>query len=207
MRSVDLSQWPRREVFEFFSGMNNPFYTVTFPVDVTNLYRRVKEENLSFYYALVYLCTEAVNQVEAFRYSLDEAGLPVLLDSRSPSFTDLHPGSELFHIVTMPCEGSLEDFCRLAKKTSQEQQCFIRMEDETPDLIFFSCLPWMDVTGLTHEHDHCKDDAVPRISWGQYVDTNGQKQLHMTLEVNHRFIDGYHLGQFYQALTQSIEQL
>ena len=29
----------------------------------------------------------------------------------------------------------------------------------------------------------------------------------MSLEVSHRFVDGYHLGQFYQKLQQSIDAL
>lgn len=44
---------------------------VTFKQDVTNLYRYAKEKGISFYYALVYLCTEAVNSVEAFSYTVE----------------------------------------------------------------------------------------------------------------------------------------
>ena len=31
--------------------------------------------------------------------------------------------------------------------------------------------------------------------------------LGMSLEVSHRFIDGYHLGQFYQNLQKSMDEL
>lgn len=34
---MDLEQWPRREVYRFFSEVQNPFYMVTFQVDVTAL--------------------------------------------------------------------------------------------------------------------------------------------------------------------------
>ena len=37
MQKIDLSTWPRAELFRFFSGVSQPFYSVTFRVDVTNL--------------------------------------------------------------------------------------------------------------------------------------------------------------------------
>ena len=65
----------------------------------------------------------------------------------------------------------------------------------------------IDLTGCTNERDFDKDDAIPRITWGKYVPENGRETLGMSLEVSHRFIDGYHLGQFYQTLQKSIDEL
>ena len=36
---------------------------------------------------------------------------------------------------------------------------------------------------------------------------DGRGPLGMCLEVNHRFVDGWHLGQFYQHLQQAIDAL
>ena len=70
MRKIDPNTWPRRDIFDFFSKISNPFYSVTFNVDVTEAYAYAKRSGLSFYYALVYLVTRAINSVEAFRYAL-----------------------------------------------------------------------------------------------------------------------------------------
>lgn len=59
---IDITTWKRKELFDFFGQVSNPFYMITFRQDVTNLYRYVKKNGLSFYYTLIYLCTEAVNQ-------------------------------------------------------------------------------------------------------------------------------------------------
>lgn len=206
IRDIDMSAWPRREIYDFFSPISNPFYSVTFTLDVTNLYRCVKERELSFYYALVYLCTQAVNRVEAFLYTIVD-GKVRIYDKRQPSFTDLEKGSELFRMVFVPCEGSLDEFCRAAKAKSESQHFFFDPEAETNDLIYFSCLPWMDVTGLTNERNLDLDDAIPRIAWGKYIDVNGRKQLHLSLEINHRLIDGVHLGRFNEELCRLIEAL
>ena len=39
MEKVDMQLWERKEIFDFFSDMSQPFYSVTFTVDVTELYK------------------------------------------------------------------------------------------------------------------------------------------------------------------------
>lgn len=204
-RIVDRAAWPRRELFEFFSPMSQPFYSVTFKQDVARLYAFTKEHHLSFYHSLVYLCTRAVNQVEAFRYALRGKDL-VLFDRRNPSFTDRKPGSEQFHIVTLPMEEDIRAFCAAAKAKSAAQTTFLDQEDSL-DLIYFTCLPWVELTALTNERNFDPDDAVPRIAWGKYAQEGERKVLHISLELNHRFVDGLHVGRFHEGLAALIEAL
>lgn len=202
---IDRAAWPRRELFDFFFPMSQPFYSVTFKQDVTRLYQFTKEHRLSFYYSLVYLCTQAVNQVENFRYGLEE-GEVILYDRRNPSFTDLHPGSECFHIVNLPLEGDIQTFCTAAKAKSAAQTTFLDQEDSL-DLIYFTCLPWLELTALTNERDFDPNDAVPRIAWGKYAQEGDRKILHISMELNHRFVDGLHVGRFHETLSEMIEAL
>lgn len=204
-QTIDKASWPRRELFDFFSAMSQPFYSVTFRQDVTRLYSFAKENRLSFYYSLVYLATQAVNQVEALRYGFQGEDL-VLFDSRTPSFTDLKPGAESFHIVTLPLEGDVRSFCAAARAKSMAQTAFLSGEDG-PDLIYFTCLPWVEMTGLTNERHFDPDDSVPRIAWGKYAQEGDRKVLHISVELNHRFADGFHVGRFHQALNALIEAL
>lgn len=208
MHKIDLPNWPRREKFDFFSSVSQPFYSVTFRVDVTKLHAYTRAHSLSFYYALVYLATNAANAVENFRYTVRQ-GEVWLLDERSPSFTDLKPGSEDFYIVTLPQEPTMEQFCAAAKARSEAQTHFLDQDDHALDtLLYFSCTPWFDLTSLTNERDFDPDDNTPRIAWGRYApDGTGRETLGMSLEVNHRFMDGIHLGKFYQILQASIDAL
>lgn len=202
---IDKASWPRRELFDFFSPMSQPFFSVTFRQDVTRLVQFTRENRLSFYYSLVYLCTQAVNRVEAFRYALRGEDL-VLLDRRNPSFTDLKPGAENFHIVTLPLEGDIRAFCAAARARSAAQTSLLDKEDSL-DLIYFTCLPWVELTALTNERDFDPDDAVPRIAWGKYAREGDRKVLHISLELNHRFVDGLHAGRFHEGLSALMESL
>ena len=168
MHKIDMTTWPRAELFRFFSGVSQPFYSVTFRVDVTNLHAYTKARGISFYYALGYLVTDAVNSVVNFRYTIRD-GEVWLLDKRIPSLTDLKPGSEQFHIVTLPKAGTLDEFCCAAKAKSAAQQGFLDQDCETDALIYISTTPWFDLTSCTNERDFDKDDAIPRITWGSFI--------------------------------------
>lgn len=209
-REITLSTWERREIFSFFSGMSNPFYSVTFRQDVTKLYDYVKKHQLSFYYTLIFLCTQAINEVEAFHYVIRQ-GAVYRIDDRSPSFTDLKPDSDCFHIVTMPCGDSLTAFNQEAKRRSTAQTVFLDAQAETDQLIYFSCLPWMDITAMTNERDlaspSAQDESIPHITWGKYRHEHGRVELGISVEVNHRLIDGIHIGKFAATLTRLIEEL
>lgn len=202
----DYNTWPRREIYEFFSGVSQPFYSVTFRVDVTRVYEYVKARGLSFYYALTWLVTRAVNRVPEFLLTI-RGGQVQLLSRREPSFTDIKPGSDCFYMVTMTAGDDLDEFCRAAKRRSAAQDYFMNPDDESDELIYISCAPWIDITGLTNERDFDRDDAVPRIAWGRYTEENGRLKLGMSLELNHRLIDGVHIGQFAAALEDEIAKL
>ena len=186
-QKIDPAQWPRSESFAFFSSLDQPFYSVCFRVDVTALHAYTKANGLSFYHSMVWLVTQAVNETENLRYTL-RGGEVYLLPARTPSFTELKKGSEQFRILTVPWDSSLP-------------------ASETDDLVYLSCLPWFDLTCFTNERNFDKDDAIPRITWGKYVRQGGRETLGLSIEVNHRFVDGVHLGRFYEALQQKINDL
>ena len=143
--------------------MSHPFYSLTFPVDVTALRRRCKEDGLPFYPAMAFGVTKAMERVEAFLYK-DRNGRIVRHDRLVLSFTDLKQGSELFHIVTLEAGEDLADFCRRAKAASAAQTEFITAGPwEEDELIYFTCLPWFPVTALTNERDVVPWDSVPRV--------------------------------------------
>lgn len=235
-RRIELNTWPRAEHFQFYSATSQPFYSLSFQLDVTKLLAFARKEALSFYYALVFLCTRAINETEAFSYTIRKDAV-WKLSGRAPSFTDLHKGSELFHIVSMPLseemlplqtdeqmqllnrqigetacsemKEAVRRFCREAKEKSEAQQSFLVKEEESDELIYFSCLPWLSLTALTNERDFSADDSIPRIAWGKYETDpySGRVCLNLSMEVNHRLIDGIHLGQFAERLQLWIDSL
>ncbi len=199
MSELDMNAWERRDAYQYFSSFSNPFYMVSFRLDVSDLYRYTKERGLSFYAGMIWVCTEALNRVEAFHMTVRD-GKPVRLPRRDPSFTALKPGAEQFHIVTMEHMEDMDAFCRTADRLSKTQYRFLEEEKESDQLIYYSCLPWIDLTAMTNERNlsapGALDDSIPRLCWGKYTEENGRKTLGVSMEVNHRLIDGVHIGRF-----------
>ena len=207
MTVVDKQTWPRRAIYDFFAPMSDPFYTLTFPAAVTALRAWCKRHGLPFYPAMVFAVTKAMEEVEAFRYK-DRDGVIVRHDALVPSFTDLRPGSETFYIVTLEAGEDPADFCRRAKEQSAAQTAFITDGPWDADqLVYFTCLPWFPVTALKNEKDLNPSDSVPRVAWGRWEEQGDRTSLLVSLELNHRLLDGVHVGKFFDALNEWMKQL
>lgn len=206
MRKIDIETWPRRAQYELASRLAFPFYHVAFPVDVTPLRAWCRAHGEPFYFALVYLAVETMNGIENFRYRIRN-GEVWLIDRAHPSFTTLGEG-DLFRITSCRLGDEVADFCRRARELSGRQTDFINAIDFPADeLVYVSCLPWMEVTAVSNERDDDPDDSIPRISWGRFAEREGRLSLNMTLEVNHRLIDGVHIGRFANRLQQRMDAL
>ena len=48
MQILDQSRWERKEIFDFFSRLEYPFYAVTLPVEVTPVRTFARENQVSF---------------------------------------------------------------------------------------------------------------------------------------------------------------
>lgn len=209
-RKIDINSWKRSEIFNFYGNISNPLYCVSFRQDVTNLYNYCSANHISFYYSLIYLCTKAVNSIEEFLYCIRPDGV-YRIDHRNPSFTNFGSSSDIFHIVNVQFEENLFEFCTKTQLMNENQNKFIDLDDESDSLIFFSCIPWIDITGLTNASDllspmrNC--DSVPRITWGKYVRVDNKYELGIAVEVNHRLVDGLHIGLFAKELSRLIDLL
>lgn len=206
MEQIDLNTWSRRDAFALFSQVEWPFYAVTVPVEVTRVKAVSRERGLPFYLLMVWLCTKAVNSVPSFRLRIRGADV-VRLDRSDPSFTSLRPGAEDFQIITMPWEEDSAVFCAHAKTRCETQTSFLDQKAESDALIYFSCTPWFDFTALTNERPANRDDTIPRLAWGRYYEDKGGLWVHLSIDVNHRTIDGLHIGQLKAAIDREIAAL
>lgn len=199
---INIDTWQRKETYAMFRGMTDPFYALSFNIDVTEVYNFAKSKGISSYKSIVWVVTKALNGVENFRYTVLEDGSVGLLDVRNPSFTDFATETNCFKIVSMQFEDNIESFVKHASEKAEKQSEFIDHTEETPDLIYLSCVPWIDMTGVKSEGLEKPTDAIPRITWGKYRKENGRVYVNMTVETNHSFVDGYHIGKFIEEFTK-----
>ena len=208
MEVVNLEAWPRREHFQFFSGLGFPFYNVTTTLDVTRLYTYVKAKDLSFYYSLIYATLSVINSLPDFLYKI-RGNQVVRHEKLDPSFVVLDQDQHLLKIVNVPFNGSLEEFCAQCTQLEAAQNTWFPPQEaeERDDLVYISCLPWFSFTSLTNEMDLNPDDSIPRITWGKYEQQGERLALPYAVQLNHRLLDGWHLGQLVQGVQAFLDRL
>ena len=193
-RYIDVETWPRKDAYRLFSRGYLPYFSVTTPLDVTELRRFTKKEGLSFYRAMVYIVSRAMNELEPFRLRIRKDGIAVC-ETVSPSYTTAgRDGSfGISDVEYLPGE-TMVDFCRraLEKEASQWEQMVVQ-DDVRDDLIFISCVPWFVTTSVLQEQPTNPDDSFPRVLWDRIQEKDGRKLVNFTMQLNHRLLDGAHV--------------
>lgn len=208
MQTLPIEQWRRKEHFAFYAGLDIPFYSICFEMDVTKLYNLCHSEQLPFYYALIYCVMQAANSVEEFRTRV-HGGTVTIYDSLIPSFTALDKGSDLHKICNYPLGDSMRDFAIKAKAHADAQDYYFPSADEEAreDYVFISCAPWCSFTALTNACMLNKEDYIPRINWGKHEKHDERVTLSFSMQLNHRIIDGFVLGQFQEKLRKILDEV
>jgi chloramphenicol O-acetyltransferase type A len=207
-KEIDKETWNRKEHFDFFLNQDLPFYNITFQLDVSGLRPWVKSQGFSFTNTMIHLTTKTMMTIENFLYRYED-GKIYLYSHLDPSITYLKKGEELFRMINLKWMDELGDFDRNSKRLCEESREFLDFSgmDDRSNFVFISAIPWLPFTALDHTMKFDKDDSVPRVSWGKVESRDGKESMPYNMRVNHIFIDGLHLGQFYEHLMQNIQAL
>lgn len=193
-RYIDVETWPRKDAYRLFSRGYLPYFSVTTPLDVTELRRFTKKEGLSFYRAMVYIVSRAMNELEPFRLRIRKDGIAVC-ETVSPSYTTAGRDGAfgISDVEYLPGE-TMVDFCRraLEKEASQREQMVVQ-DDVRDDLIFISSVPWFVTTSVLQEQPTNPDDSFPRVLWDRVHEEKGRQLVNFTAQLNHRLLDGSHV--------------
>lgn len=208
MKTVDLSNWPRKTHYEFFKRMDFPHHSICTNLDISKFLATVEEKKLPFYYSMIFATTSILNTVEEFRYRMREEKV-VLHHRLCPSFTDMEKETGLFKMVTVNMENTIEEFIIAAREKSSAQKAYFVYEDVAArdDLIYFSCSPWVSFTGITHTISFNKCDSIPRIAWGKYFRDGEKILLPFSIEAHHSFVDGLHMGIYIDSLQNYLDKV
>lgn len=205
-RPFDIELWERYELYAHFSRLKQPHYAIAANVDVTRLLAFKRREGLSFYLSLIYLVTEVLNSIENFKLRIVD-GQVVCFDTIHTNFTHKHPEEQIFRFHTAPFQGTLQEYVAATTHAIAYQRSLFGGMGDIQNVVYCSCAPNVDATSITNPGMENPDDAIPRVNWGKYVERDGRWTVNVTVTVNHRFIDGYHIGLFFERLQAAIDRL
>ena len=203
MQYIDVSTWKRAMHCEIFRKSVQPQYCVTFDVDITNFLSQVKKRNYSFTFSFVYAVTKCANEIDEFRCRFVD-GKPVIFRTINTSFTYLDKSTELFKVVNVPMQSTIEDYVALAKKTEENQTEYFVAPMEN-DIYQFSPFPWVSYTHISHTESGKKDNATPLFDWGKFYENNGKILMPFSVQVHHSFVDGIHIGKLAEKLQYYLD--
>lgn len=204
--SIDIEHWERRELYEHFSRLKMPHYAVAANIDVTSLLQYKRREGLSFYLSLIYLTTAVLNSIDDFKLRIVN-GKVVHFDTIHTNFTHKRPEEKVFRYHTAPFQGTLREYVEATTAAMAKQTTLFGGLGDIQNVVYCSCAPNLDATAITNPGMEDADDAIPRVNWGKYVERDGRWMLNITFTANHRFIDGYHIGLFFERLQKAINEL
>jgi len=210
MKYIDLDTWKRKGHYEFFHRMDYPQFNICMDLDISNFLMMTKQNGLSFYYSMVFAVTTVINEIENFKLRIREDKV-VLHDKIHPSFTDMNNDEkdDLFKLVTIELNDDLYAFVKTAKEASENQKDYFGLDKliGRDDLIYITCIPWISFTHISHTISLNKNDSVPRISWGKYYKQGAKTLLPFSVQANHSFIDGFHVGKYVHKLQTFIDEM
>ena len=214
-KQIDLSTYPRREHFEHFLTMEDPFVYLTSQVDVTDWQVRRRQAGAPFFLSFQYAVVQAANRVPAFRQRIRGEGI-VEYEFCDPSYTVALPdGTYRYCLVhaNQPLAAYLEE--GRVKQAAALRSAHLDEEGDVAGQLFISCVPDIDYSGLKMPFPD-KRFSIPCFAWGRCrtekrlaleggaVVERERASLPVTVMVHHALVDGVHIGQFFACLREEL---
>lgn len=194
---LDLPNWSRKELFDFFIDYSNPYFNVCSRVDITNLAAFVRERpELRISVALHYFALRIANEIEPFRYRLKDKEVFVY-DVVHGGTTVLLP-NESFAYAYFDYQRDFDKFAHDMAKAVDEVRNGDGILKPTmrDDVIYHTTLPWFSFTSFAHARNKGRGESIPRIVFGKFTEENSRLMLPISVEVHHALMDGIHVGRF-----------
>ncbi len=209
MKYLDMDTWNRIEHFKFFSSFDEPFFSLVTNVDCSNALNYSRSTGVSFFALYLHNSLKAVNEIEEFRYRINE-GRVIVYDIINASPT-IGRGDGTFGIGFIPYSPKMEDFIidlEKAKATIKGSSgIMLNKETNRSDVIQYSSIPWVSFTDLSHPRNYNTGDSIPKISFGKVTELNGRFFMPVSVFVHHGLMDAYHIGRFFKEFEMNMSNI
>ncbi len=196
---VEVEDFSRKELFNHYNNMDNPFIIMTVPIDVTNIVEYCKVHK-NFYATMGFVIGKAINHVDAFKYRYKD-GKFYYTNRISPNFTERVDGSlGFFECDSLEYNDFINEFLDEKSKLGK----YSDDKEERIDVVWLSCFPWASFSSLVSPHD--KSITIPQLIWDKYVLKDGRYMCNLMIMVHHGFADGYDVGMLIDKINYYIDE-
>lgn len=202
---IDPENWNRKEHFDFFSTYEEPFFGFTLRLNCRKAYKYCKDHNINFYAFYLFCTNAAVNEIENFRYRIEEDQI-VEYDKINVSATMARPDNSFgFSYIEFDKDFNIfHDRFRSERKRLMETSSLVspRMDEQT---VHYTSLPWIDFTSMSHARNFKRGDSCPKISFGKLDKESGSFEMPVSIHAHHALVDGYHIGLLIEKIQDKLD--
>ncbi|MEZ4917695.1 MAG: chloramphenicol acetyltransferase [Saprospiraceae bacterium] len=202
----DLENWERKAHYELFKTYEEPFHGVTVTLDCTRAYQQAKAARASFFLWYLHRAMRVMNELEIFRLRIEEDSL-YLYDCIHAGVTVDRPNGT-FGFSYIPFDWDFEKFASAASEEMDRvrQESTLVPEQKQDNVAYFSSLPWIAFTGLSHARKFSNRESIPKITNGKMTERNGRRSMPFSIHVHHALIDGRQLGEYLDRLQELLDE-
>ncbi|ULC58127.1 CatA-like O-acetyltransferase [Flaviramulus sp. BrNp1-15] len=205
MRKININTWNRKQHYEHFSALADPYFGVVIPFNVTKAYNFSKENSISFFGKYLHDCMKAINDVENLRYRIENNNV-VEYDVIHASSTMMREDKTFgFSFIDFD-----EDLNVFIKNVEAEKDRINNTQDLFPpknglDCIHCSAMPWLNFSGHKEPVSGAVE-SVPKIAFSKISNFENELMMNVSVNVNHALVDGYHVGLFSDKFQEYLNQ-
>ena len=203
MKTLDINTWSRKQHYNHFNALADPYFAVTIPFNVTKAYRFSKENNVSFFAKYLHDCMKALNSIENFKYRIENdevvvhdvihASATLMRSDNTFGFSFIHYHDDLNVFIN-----NINEEKKRIEKTGE-----LYPPQNTIDCIYCSAMPWVNFSGHKEPVSATKE-SVPKFAYSKVQEHNGELIMNVAISANHALVDGYHVGLFSEAFQNNL---
>lgn len=206
MKMLDMETWNRRDTFNLYKKYEYPQFNICVQSSITKTFHYLQSHGISKYNAILWMLSCAANSVTEIRYRIRENNV-VLHDRVDPAFTLLTEDKTLAFYTAAYTRNVALFFSRVDKGIEQtKSKPTLENKPGVDNLLYISCVPWINFNSISHPMRAGAADSIPRISWGKFTHTGSKVTMPVSLQLHHALADGYHAGLFFEKLDALLER-
>jgi len=207
---IDLSNWPRAQMFYYFSQMAPTWYSLTVNTDVTALRKTVKEAGLKFFPVYLWLVTKNLNRQPEFKIA-EKDGVLGVYDTLTPLYAGFHEDDRTFSFLWTEYTDSFADFyaAYLENRKTYGDVHGVLGQPQTPppaNAYTVSCIPWVDFTHFSVHSYENKGYYFPSVEAGKFTEQGEKVLMPLSVTCHHAATDGYHVKTFLTDLQDDMNR-
>ncbi len=206
MKYLDIDSWNRKQHYQHFKSLEDPFFSVTVNVDVTNTIKLSKEKKASFFAMYLHACLVALNSIENFKYRIQEDKIAIhdVINASATIAREDHTFGFSYIYFDKKFENFNDNFQKEKERILNSQELFPPINSD--DCIYCSALPWFSFTSQKEPVSGVKNESIPKLAFGKTFSENNQIKMPVAISVNHALVDGYHIGLFFEEFQSQLDK-